>query len=139
MGFLNRLFGTKPPSTAMPPEGGSASSEESARLIKETEHFILLEANVPQRVLLMLLPEATVKQVAQMSHQEFEEAAKMMAGQLYTVSSGPATKEEAVSRGAEISKKAFCAGRYPTASAAIQTKGLASKWDVPVISIGWLP
>lgn len=136
MAFLSRLFGTKRPRSESQQKNGSERFFNVGKLIKETEHFLLLEIEGPTVAYVMLLREALVKQVVASSQVAFDEAAKLTAGQLFTLSLGPATKEDAVRRGAEISQKAWV-GRYPTASAAAHIKGLPSSWDAPVVAVGW--
>jgi len=105
------------------------------KLIKETEHFLLLEVEIPVPEYIMLLRQALVEQVSK-SGVPFEQAATMIAGQLFTVSKGSATKEEIVRVGAQISQNSWV-GRYPRASSAIAMKGLSSSWEVPVVVVAW--
>jgi hypothetical protein len=136
VGFLTKLLGSRESAAGDQKTDRSEAQRGEGRIVKRSEHFLLLEVAVPAPTYIMLLREATVSRVATSSGEGVEDAAKWTAGQLYSIAQGFTTKDEIVRAGAEIFKKAWVM-RFDRASGAAQIPELSAEWEVPVFAVCW--
>ncbi len=118
------------------PTGEKVRFTGQGKLVQQSEHFVLLEIPSPVPAHVMLLREELVSKVAASSDMSLEDAAKMTAGQLFSITRGLNTKDEIVRAGAEIFKKSW-AMKFDRASAAVQIQGLPSSWETPIFAVSW--
>jgi hypothetical protein len=87
---------------------------------------------------LMMLREEFIKQAAIKADGNVDKAARFIAGQLFVVSRGNATKEDVIRIGGEIAQRSQVTGRLNRPADEVKGLKLDSSWDVPVIQVFWL-